>query len=77
METLYSPATELKFKKHEAFSIRKNSGEKLTSAELKEFEQLEFWREQIPVTTSSQDQALERELAEILNKNREQLLEVE
>lgn len=75
METLYSPSTESKLKRHDLLHQKKYS-EKLSPTEEEEHEQLSLWRENLPLLTTPEERQLEQTLRKAVSHYDEQLKEM-
>lgn len=73
LDSLYSPKTEEKLKKHEELNIKKESGKGLTIAEDEEYHQLELWRENLPLLTTSAGREYEKSLKSAINHYQKEL----
>lgn len=73
LDSLYSPKTEEKLKKHEELTIKKHSGEILTVAEDKEYHQLELWRESLPMLTLPEGRKYEKKIKNAINHYQKEL----
>jgi predicted ATP-binding protein involved in virulence len=75
MESLYSPKTEEKFKRHEELYQKKTSKKTLSEEEKIEYEQLTLWRENIPMLSDAKERKIEKNLKEIIAQNSNKLKE--
>ncbi len=76
MESLRSPITEKKLNTHEKLH-RKKSRERLTVEEQKEYEQLNLWRENLSLLSNPDERQIEETLRDAINRQREELKELE
>lgn len=77
LESLYSPKTEEKLKKHDELNIKKESGEELTAVESDEYHQLELWRENLPLLTTSDGREYERNIKSAIDRYQKELQDLE
>ena len=73
LDSLYSPKTEEKLKKHEELNIKKESGEVLTVAENEEYHQLDLWRENLPLLTTPDGREYERSIKSAIDHYQKEL----
>jgi ABC-type uncharacterized transport system YnjBCD ATPase subunit len=73
LDSLYSPKTEEKLKKHDELNIKKESEEGLTALEHEEYHQLELWRESLPLLTAFDDREYERSIKSAIDRYQKEL----
>jgi hypothetical protein len=75
LDSLYSPKIEEKLKLHSELHRKKQSGQ-LSPSERQDLEQLEFWRESLPMLTDPKERQLEQTLQKAVERYSDQLQKI-
>jgi len=75
MDSLYSQKTDGKLKRHQDLYRKKNSTQ-LSKEEEEEYNQLNLWRENIPMLTNPMERRVEKTLQNLINQQRDKLKDI-
>jgi len=77
LESLYSPSTENKLKRHQELYAKEMMGKHLSDQEKKDYLQLSLWRENLEILSSPLERQQERELHEMIQQHSQELKQLE